>query len=281
MSFFSRIVLLNARVNLTTSQRLCRPFTSSVLRPKKHRAPRPIDRQQPRYDEDDQYEEIHDPPPPKGYNPGTIVCGGIIATCTGIFLYSESLKTEARERYSSRAAKKLEDFQRDFVMSWESIRNGRYHTILLSTLNHNNLSHFAFNMFALWGFGRTIIALFGVPAFTALFVGSAVTGGMAQYYYWDKTRDYRGRAAGASGAIFGVMTAMTFAMPRHAVYLLFVPMPMWAGLGISVVASVAGMKGVWGSQFGHADHLGGMAFGALFWLLVLRRRPGGWMPYYP
>lgn len=63
--------------------------------------------------------------------------------------------------------------------------------------------------------------------------------------------------------------------------LMFIPMPMVAGLGLAIAASIAGLQGQWGSGIGHADHLGGMAFGAVFWLLVLRRRPMGYMPYYP
>lgn len=57
-------------------------------------------------------------------------------------------------------------------------------------------------------------------------------------------------------------------------------MPMWICLVGEIGASIAGLQGYWGQSIGHADHLGGIAFGLVFWLLILRRRPMGYMPYY-
>ncbi|KUJ11711.1 rhomboid-domain-containing protein [Mollisia scopiformis] len=289
MSLFSRIVLPSARINLRTSQRLYRPFTSSVLRLNKYnRSPRKTNRsrsqeQRVQQDVSDQYDQNNFEPPPRRphVNSGKIVVGGIIAACAGVYIYSVNLEVQIKSNFSNKAKENIEWFRKHFVMSYESIQNGRYYTILTSAFNHVSLMHIGFNMIGLWGFGRSIITLFGVPTFGIIFVGAAVTGGIAQYSTWQCNKGYHKAVVGASGAVFGLVTALTFVMPRHSIILGFVPMPMWTALGISVAASIAGLQGVWGPHLGHADHLGGMAFGALFWLLVLRRRPRGWMPYYP
>ncbi|CZR58805.1 uncharacterized protein PAC_08697 [Phialocephala subalpina] len=340
MPLFTRIVLPTARLNFTrpTSQRLCRPFTSTVLRlrkppqdpqtfvrsrvesngkvksevyvngkrvssqtqPQKQTPGRDVHKwdyeykeksqsqqQEPdrdEYKEEYEYEQEYEGNHrkiPWGARAGGTVTWGIIGTCGALFIYHGTLQTEAVRTKSTQAIQKLEDFRRNFVLSWEGIQNGRYYTLLTSTLMHNGIGHIAFNMLGLYSFAPSIIALFGLAPFTTLFVGSAITGGVVQYWLWNRNKEYRGAAVGASGALFGIITALTCVMPKHSIMLMFIPMPMWVAAGISVAASVAGLQGYWGQGIGHADHLGGMAFGVVFWALVLRRRPLGFMPYYP
>ena len=50
--------------------------------------------------------------------------------------------------------------------------------------------------------------------------------------------------------------------------LLFVPMPFGASIILAAVGSVAAIQYGWQPGIGHADHLGGMAFGVLFFLLT-------------
>lgn len=214
-------------------------------------------------------------------NMGKIICGGLILACAGVSGYHSLLRQEVVTHYSNKARDDLVAFRKHFVMSYEAIEKGRYYTILTSALNHDGILHFGFNMVGLWSFGRPTIALFGPTMFAFLLTGSVLAGGAAQYYWWRKSRDFHAGAVGASGGVFGLVAAQTFITPLNTIVVGFLPMPYWAGLSISVAASIAGMQGYWGSGIAHADHLGGMAFGALFWLLVLRRRPmGGLYRYY-
>lgn len=290
MSLLTRIVLPSARLHCPrpASQRLCRPFSTALYLQRPMRSSRVTNQTKPQPQierrEEAEYEkksEGNRRNPPLGARSGRTVTWGIIGVCGSVFIYHAALQAEVVQTKSIQAVQKLKEFQKNFVMTWEGIQNGRHYTLLTSTLMHNSLGHIAFNMLALYGFAPSIITLFGLQPFTILFVGSAVTGGVVQYWLWNKNKDYQGAAVGASGAIFGIITALTCVMPRHSILLMFVPMPMWAAAGISVVASVAGLQGYWGPGIGHADHLGGMAFGAVFWSLVLRKRPGGFMPYYP
>lgn len=337
MSLFSQIVLSTARLSFPrpTSQRLCRPFTSSILRLRKsaqdpqayvksrvegdgkvhtqvyvngkrvssqtqpqqqtpgrdvhkwdyeYKSKSQSQQQEPKPDEYEEYEhkekhEEYNHKSPWGARAGGTVTWGIMGVCGALFIYNGALQTEAVRTKSIQAQQKLAEFHKNFVLSWEGIQNGRYYTLLTSAFMHNGFGHLAFNMVGLYSFAPQIITLFGLSPFSVLFVGSAITGGVVQYWLWNENKEYHGAAVGASGALFGILTALTCVMPRQSIMLMFIPMPMWVAAGISVVASVAGLQGYWGQGIGHADHLGGMAFGAVFWALVLRRRPGGLIPY--
>jgi membrane associated rhomboid family serine protease len=154
-----------------------------------------------------------------------------------------------------------------------NLREGRYHTLLTSTLTHYNLTHLGLNMFALWGFGQTVVAFYGVPTFAILWVGSGIAGGLLQSYFWVKNPNpyVETKAMGASGSILGIFAALTCVMPMATVTLVIIPMPMFVAAAATIGLSVGALKEGWMPYVGHADHLGGMAFGAFWWLVAMRR----------
>lgn len=93
-------------------------------------------------------------------------------------------------------------------------------------------------------------------------------------YMWDRNKDsnnpYRG-ATGASGAIAGLVMALTCVTPRMPVNFFFINMPMWAAAAIGVGVSIGGLTQGWLPGIGHGGHLGGIAFGAFWWLVAIRR----------
>ncbi len=82
------------------------------------------------------------------------------------------------------------------------VAQGEYWRLLTSAFIHIGLPHLLFNSFALLSFGRLAEGVFGHSRFMAIYVVSAVTGGLLSYLF------NRGLSAGASGAIFGVATAL-------------------------------------------------------------------------
>ena len=119
--------------------------------------------------------------------------------------------------------------------------------------------------------------------------GSAITGGMGFLYHrrrkvaeanrsdWQsKTRNYNSSALGASGAVMGVGALTACLMPNAPMQLMLIPItfPLWvfvAGYGLidsyfldSPTSSIA-----------HAGHLGGLVFGAAYYLAFMRRSPAG------
>ena len=118
------------------------------------------------------------------------------------------------------------------------------------------------------------MAWYGLPHFAVLWVGSALLGGVAQLGFFEALgppRDVQ-EACGASGAIFGMLAALACAAPRMPIALMFfLPMSLRTGMLLSAVGSVGAVTYGWVPWMGHMDHLGGMAFGLLWWLVALRR----------
>ncbi len=83
---------------------------------------------------------------------------------------------------------------------------GEWWRIFTAALLHGGTMHILFNMYALYLFGPRLEQQVGGPAFAALYVATAGTGGMVSYIFGDI-----GQASiGASGAIFGLLGAWMF-----------------------------------------------------------------------
>ncbi len=84
------------------------------------------------------------------------------------------------------------------------------------------------------------------------------------------------QALGASGAISGVILLFSMIFPKEKIFLFgILPLPalfcalIFIGLDIWGLVSQAGGGGL---PIGHGAHLGGAAFGLLYYLLYIRRR---------
>ncbi|KAH7321733.1 hypothetical protein BKA65DRAFT_87767 [Rhexocercosporidium sp. MPI-PUGE-AT-0058] len=205
---------------------------------------------------------------------GNLVVVSLVGACVGIFFWNGHLQSEARQKATREARKKASDFYENFVMTVRSLEPGRYYTLISSAFMHRDVMHLGLCMLGLFTIGRTVVAGSGVPSFLVLYFGSAVAGGVAQVKFWEAssspyTVNY---GMGSSGAISGLFAALACSMPTSRILLLFIPMPMFVAAALNVGISVGGMQGRWLQNWGHADHLGGMAFGALWWALAMRRR---------
>ncbi|PVH68915.1 rhomboid-domain-containing protein [Cadophora sp. DSE1049] len=220
---------------------------------------------------------FQDPEPPQWQPPpvatGTLVVGSIVGACVGLFYWNGHLQLEASKKATREAGQKANDFLQHFVMSARSLEPGQYYTLISSAFMHRDVVHLALCMLGLYSFGRTTVMMTGIPSFLVLYFGSAVAGGVAQVKFWERTQSpyTTNYGMGSSGAISGLFAATACAAPWSRILLFFIPMPMVAGAVLEVVISVGGMQGRWLQGWGHADHLGGMAFGAIWWLLAMRR----------
>lgn len=80
------------------------------------------------------------------------------------------------------------------------------------------------------------------------------------------------RALGLSGVVMGLGAALSLSMPTTRMTGMgAIPMPMWMVM-IGYVVYDSARLGDQTSQVGHAAHLGGTAFGALYYWFALRRR---------
>lgn len=88
---------------------------------------------------------------------------------------------------------------------------GEWWRLFTSMFVHIGLLHLVFNMFALTIFGPPIEERYGKGRFLALYFGAGLAGGAASLTF----NDGFGIAAGASGAVFGILGAWIAFYARH------------------------------------------------------------------
>jgi rhomboid protease GluP len=140
--------------------------------------------------------------------------------------------------------------------------DGQWWRLLTGAFVHFGLVHLALNMWVLWDVGRIAERLFGAAAFLAIYLVAAVVGALASVA-WNPWVN----SAGASGAIFGLIGALTVYMAdrSHGV-----PFAVMRAHRNSMVAFAAYsiLFGLVASGVDNAAHLGGLGAGALLgWLL--------------
>lgn len=153
-------------------------------------------------------------------------------------------------------------FQVGKILAGEKIR------MLTSGFLHVDWLHLGFNMYALWLFGKTVIASFNPTLFFVIYFGSLLTGSLYSLKHHEKEPYYS--AVGASGAVSGIVFSAIMLYPEMELMMLPIPIPMPGyifGIGY-LLYSIYGMKKQLGN-IGHSAHLGG-AIGGFVLTLVLR-----------
>jgi membrane associated rhomboid family serine protease len=138
---------------------------------------------------------------------------------------------------------------------------------------HGNLTHIAFNMFALYMFGSDIERLFGPRFFLQYYFACLITAAAAHLAVTAWMGVPPAPTVGASGAMFGLLLAFGWYFPQRRILLLFPPIPMPARVFVAVYGAIELVLGVTGTASGvaHFAHLGGMLGG---WLMIQFRRRG-------
>ena len=144
------------------------------------------------------------------------------------------------------------------------IADGQYWRLFTAIFLHIGIFHMALNSLALFIFGQLVEAIFGSWRFAALYIVAGL-GGSATSYLFNSIA----LAAGASGAIFGVLGALTayFYVQRNV-------MGEMARRNLMSLLVLAGINLVFGLLFPGVDnwaHLGGFVFGAALGLRLAPR----------
>ena len=140
---------------------------------------------------------------------------------------------------------------------WQLLTYGFLHS-------RDTLAHLAFNMLALWMFGREIERLMGSRRFLIFWVVCVVGAGLIQILVSIVTGE-PSATLGASGGVFGLLLAFAMAFPNRMIVLLIPPIPMKAKYFVLIYGLITLYMGVsgGGSGIAHFAHLGGMLFGYL------------------
>lgn len=147
---------------------------------------------------------------------------------------------------------------------------------------HANFMHLLFNMMTLYFFGPMIEMVWGDKRFLFYYLSCGVGAYMLYMgvQYWEISRAGDDPflsnipMLGASGAIFGVLTAFAYLFPNQVISLLFPPISIKAKYFVPIMALLELIYGVQRMSTGvaHFAHLGGAITGILIILLWHRFR---------
>lgn len=135
----------------------------------------------------------------------------------------------------------------DGVLYGPAVADGEVWRLLTSGFLHFSLLHIAVNMFSLYVLGRDVELTMGTPRFLAVY-GTALLGGSALVMLMSPNDI----AAGASGAIYGLMGAALIVVLRARLS----PAPVLTLIAVNIAITFAIPNiSLWA-------HLGGLVFGA-------------------
>jgi membrane associated rhomboid family serine protease len=145
----------------------------------------------------------------------------------------------------------------------------QYYRILSPGFLHLSWMHLIFNMIALYTFGGSVGMMLGVRNFLLLYFVSLVAGNLLALFIHRNHGDYS--AAGASGAISGVMFACILFFPDANIGFPFIPelsIRAWVFGVLYLLVSIYGIKNKTGN-IGHEAHVGGAIAGILTALALM------------
>ncbi len=143
---------------------------------------------------------------------------------------------------------------------------------------HRDYIHLAFNLVAIWFLGRALESQWGGTRFVIFYiacgVGAAIISLFVDYLFLGP---YWGASIGASGVVYGLMTAFVLNFPDFKFSFIFIPTLVAAKhvlLVLLLIDLIAGMTGfsIFGSNIAHFSHLGGALMGFLMVQLFKRAR---------
>lgn len=165
------------------------------------------------------------------------------------------------------------------VISYQAFQNRQFYEQYLFNVNailvrkeyvrmvssgflHGDWWHLGFNIIALYSFGISVGAAFGLPKFFFIYFTSLLAGNALALYIHRNHGDYR--AIGASGAISGVVYASIALFPQSKIGLILIPpiIPAWLFGILFLLISMYGIKAQ-RDNIGHEAHLGGAVAGLL------------------
>jgi membrane associated rhomboid family serine protease len=192
----------------------------------------------------------------------TGITGLILIIVNFIFSYKGFTNTAFFEGYSFKVDKVL--MQKD------------YKRLISSGFLHLNWGHLIFNMFSLFAFSGLLETELGAVKFLLIYFASLIGGNLFALLVHRHHPDYS--AAGASGAICGIIFAGIALFPGMSIGLFILPIsiPGWLFGIVYVGFSIYGIKSK-KDNIGHEAHLGGAIIGML---VALCMKPAAFIQNY-
>ncbi|KAH9999157.1 hypothetical protein F4779DRAFT_605597 [Xylariaceae sp. FL0662B] len=201
--------------------------------------------------------------------PTSIIIWSFIGANCLVFLFWVQARIEAGQGRFER----IKRMHKNYTLSIDSVREGHWYTFLTSAISHRDLGHLLFNMISFHAFASAaVFAGLNTRMMLVLGLGSAIVSGVASVLDWERKGETNVHGLGASGVVTGVGAAVACMVPHMPFQIFFVPVdiPIWLLMVLYICYDSYKLNSE-NSQVGHAAHLGGAAFGALFGVFGRRR----------
>ena len=143
------------------------------------------------------------------------------------------------------------DFRLGFLPALAAHEPWRF---LTTAFLHANYMHLGFNMWALWVLGGTLEPVLGRWRFASVYLLSALGGSTAIYWLsWPGTESWITLTVGASGAVFGLFSAMFIVQRRFG----------RDTSGIVALVAINAVVSFLGANISWQGHLGGLLVGGI------------------
>ena len=167
--------------------------------------------------------------------------------------------------------------ENNFLVSWESLADGRVWTALGSVFSHATTLHFMVNMFVLWNFGGLLERVLGRRVFLSFYLVAGIFSSICHAVVSNLLLHQPDLPAlGASGALSGMVLVFSLLFPKEKLLLFgFIPIPALFGALAFIALDIWGLTaqvGGGGFPIGHGAHLGGALAGFIFYIIYLRPR---------
>ncbi|MFO0943171.1 MAG: rhomboid family intramembrane serine protease [Pirellulales bacterium] len=154
----------------------------------------------------------------------------------------------------------------------DKVLHGQVWRLITTALLHDRMGiwHIVMNMLALYWFGRSLELHYGSREFLIFYVAAALVASLT-YVIIQLTSGDRAPAIGASGAVMAVFCLFAMWNPGYTVRIYFLfPIPIIWLLGLYVLYDLHPLimqlnDPEWKTGVAHAAHLGGVAFGYLYY----------------
>jgi membrane associated rhomboid family serine protease len=166
-------------------------------------------------------------------------------------------------------------FEKYLFSAYEVSRYKQYYRIFTHAFLHADYMHLAFNMYALYIFGRALEEVFSMPElfgsrgpflYAALYLGGIIFSTLPDLAMHKNNSYYR--SVGASGAVNSVIFSMILIAPNLKLRFFLLPaMPAWV-FGALYLAYSWYMSKRTSDNIGHNAHFFGAIFGFLFTIVL-------------
>jgi membrane associated rhomboid family serine protease len=158
-------------------------------------------------------------------------------------------------------------FTNALILNAGKVMQGEVWRLLTATFLHSTTDplHIVFNLLFLWWFGRSVEDELRSREFLAFYLAAAVLSSAA-YVAAARMGFQLGEALGASGAVTAVLVLSACYNPRQVIMLFFlIPVPIWGFVVFMVAKDTFNLLGKANNGIGAAAHVGGAAFGFLYY----------------